>query len=162
MKQRIICALAADHRGFRLKEEIKALLAQRDLEVMDCGVHNEERSDYPAGAQAVVHALLSDQASRGILLCGSGIGMAIAANRVPGIRAGLVWNADVTRMARADDDITVLVLPADFITSEEAHACVEAFLDTQAKGGRYAQRLEMLETLMADECAVNKQEKQRP
>lgn len=150
-------ALGADHRGFALKTELlrvlthqtdvscEGLLASLNLQVIDCGAFSPERSDYPLFAQSVVEKIVGGEASCGILLCGTGAGMAMAANRVRGIRAAVVWNPLVAARVRQEDECNVLVLPADYLDLREACACTVAWQQATFKGGRYASRVAMLD-----------------
>jgi ribose 5-phosphate isomerase B len=136
-------AIGTDHRGFMHKEYIKRALPT--VNWLDVGCFSTDRCDYPPFAQEVVHALRTKTADLGVLLCGSGIGMSIAANRFSGIYAGLVWNTEVARMAREDDNVNILVLPSDLLGKEEAVTCITAWLEATFKGGRYQERLEMMD-----------------
>jgi ribose 5-phosphate isomerase B len=120
-------------------------LAGYTIEWTDVGCSGPERTDYPPFAFAVADRIRQERVDRGILLCGTGIGVAIAANRCSRVYAGLVWNAEIARKAREDDNINVLVLPADYITQELALACVEQWLDAKFKGGRYQERISMID-----------------
>lgn len=141
-------ALGADHRGFACKEYLKSQqsLGSLALQWLDTGTFSQERTDYPIYARTVVSAIIAGKAQLGILLCGSGAGMAIAANRTPGIYAAVAWNVDVARAMRADDHVNVLVLPTDYISQEQAVAIVTAWLTTPCKQGRYQARLDMIDS----------------
>jgi len=136
-------AIGADHRGYRHKELIKNKF--KEISWLDVGASNARRSDYPIFAQAVCELLNKDSADRGILLCGSGIGMAIAANRYREIYAGVAWNPDVAVHARRQDDINVLVIPSDFVSSRTLVPIVKAWLKTKFSGARYQERLDMID-----------------
>jgi ribose 5-phosphate isomerase B len=138
-------AIGADHRGFALKEFLKREMEM--IEWMDVGAFDTERSDYPIFAHYVAEKIMSGDVAHGILICGSGAGISIAANRHQGIFAGVVWNDDVVRAAKADDNINVLVIPSDFVSMEEAKRFVRIWLETKFKQGRYQQRLDMIERL---------------
>lgn len=144
---KITIALGTDHRGFALKEYLKTrpLIGTYAITWLDCGAFNEERSDYPIFAHLVCETLLTEQAHLGILLCGSGIGMAVAANRFDGIYAGLVWNSEIARLAREDDNCNVLVIPANYCDTKLLHEMVHAWLHAQFKGGVYAERLTLVD-----------------
>ena len=141
-------ALGTDHRGFVLKELLKkhTNIASREIEWVDLGAHDAIRSDYPIFVDKVCEAMSSKSADYGILLCGSGVGMSIAANRYSGIYAALVWNQEVARMCKEEDNANVLVLPADFISEVQMLALVAAWLSATFKGGRYQERLAMIDT----------------
>lgn len=151
MKYKI--AIGTDHRGYDLKQAIIKVeqWGNDAIEWIDVGTMTSERTDYPMYADLVVEALAMGEADLGILLCGSGIGMAVAANRFPGIFAGVVWNEDVARMAKEDDNINVLVLPADFIDKDVAFKLIGAWLSARFKGGRYEERLAMIDAVAEDD-----------
>ena len=136
MKNRVY--IASDHAGFELKEEI--LKVNRDL-LLDLGTKNKDRVDYPDFALTLVENIKKDKESKGILICGTGNGMAIAANRDKNIRAGLVFNAEITKLIRQHNDANVLVLPGRFIDVQEALKCVDIFLSTDFEGGRHERRV---------------------
>ncbi|MCX5922041.1 MAG: RpiB/LacA/LacB family sugar-phosphate isomerase [Candidatus Dependentiae bacterium] len=144
--------IGADHRGFSHKACIKerVQVADKSIEWLDVGAYNADRSDYPVFVEAVCQALLERRADFGILLCGSGVGMSIAANRFPGIYAALAWNEEVARMSRQDDNANILVLPADFVSHEQAIAMVKSWLQATFKQGRYQERLTMVDNLEVD------------
>ena len=137
--------IGADHRGYALKQELIAAIPEYSW--LDSGAHTAERSDYPLFAADVCQSILAGTAELGILLCGTGVGMSIAANRYPGIYAALCWNASLARLAREDDGANVLVLPADFVSPAQAVCVVQAWLAASFKGGRYQERLALLEKL---------------
>lgn len=138
--------IGSDHRGYALKELIKQNLDGRGVEFIDAGTNNGDRPvDYPVVTKKVCRSVLDGKAERGILICGSGVGVSIAANRFPKIYAALCWSADVAKVAREHDNANILVLPADFITIQEALQVVKVWLQGQFLGGKYQARLEMLE-----------------
>ena len=142
--------LGADHAGYELKNILSEYLVHTGQEVEDLGAKTlDEDDDYPRYAYSVASKILGgDDDDRGILICGSGQGMAMAANRVNGVRAALCWSEESARDARRDDDANVLVLPARFITSDEAEAIVNAWLKTIfAADPKYKRRLDELEEL---------------
>ncbi len=135
--------IGSDHRGIELKEKIKASF--KDFVWMDAGANGADRTDYPIYAKRVVDSLLNKQADYGILICGSGIGMSIAANRYPKIYAALCWNESVAKVAKSDDGANVLILPADYVSIDDALKIVKAWMDAEFKGGRYQDRLELID-----------------
>lgn len=137
-------AIAADHAGFELKSALKEDLAAMGYSILDLGTGGPESVDYPDFAEALVEALRQGQATRGVLVCGSGIGMSIAANRHPGIRAALCHNADAARVARQHTDANVLVLGARMIDVEAARECVRVFFNTLFEAGRHTRRVKKL------------------
>lgn len=136
-------SIGADHRGFYLK----TIIIERcsDIEFCDVGTHDERRTDYPLYAQDVCKHVLTGAADAGILICGSGQGMAIAANRHRGIYAALCWSVKMAEVAKAHDAANVLVLSADFVSPEDNCLIVQTWLHTRFLGGRYQDRLDMLD-----------------
>ena len=137
-------AIASDHAGFHLKEVLGGELLKLGYGVLDLGPENDESVDYPDFAQALAQSLSEGQATRGVLVCGSGIGMSIAANRHPGIRAALCQNAEAARLARQHNDANVLALGERMIGEEAAKECLRVFLSTEFEGGRHARRVAKL------------------
>ena len=143
MTQQII-ALASDHAGYALKTELKEELERQGHEVLDLGTHGPESVDYPDFGHAMGQALEEGRAQRGVLVCGSGIGISIAANRHPGVRAALCHDETSARLARAHNDANVLALGARLIGPEVAKSCLGVFLATDFEGGRHAKRVAKL------------------
>ncbi|MBI4142826.1 RpiB/LacA/LacB family sugar-phosphate isomerase [Candidatus Uhrbacteria bacterium] len=139
-------AIGADHRGFPLKEQLKPWLIGLDHTVEDTGATAlDPADDYPDFGVAVGRAVATDPDARGIVLCGSGIGIAIAANKVANVRAGTCATPEQCRNARADEDLNVLALSADALDFEHAKLVITAFLETPFSGAeRHARRLEKL------------------
>ena len=140
-------ALGADHAGLTLKEVVKTWLERDGHQVLDLGTHTADSVDYPDYAAAVTDALLTGAAERGILVCGTGIGMAMAANKVPGVRAAACADAYTARMAREHNDANVLTLGARILSPEDAIEIVRVWLDTSFAGDRHARRLAKLAAL---------------
>ncbi len=139
-------AIGSDHRGFLMKKSfLEHTFSDLAFEWQDVGAFSQERSDYPVFTRPLVNLVQADEVAGGLLLCGSGIGMLIAANRCSGIYAGIAWQPEVARRAKEDDNINVLVLPADYITLEAAYACVYAWLTARFKEGRYRERLILID-----------------
>ena len=136
-------AIGTDHRSFLHKEFIKQHM--QNVEWIDVGTHNEERTDYPIFADKVVQLILNHEVSAGVLLCASGGGMAIAANRYKHIYAAVAWNDEIARICKQDDNANVLVLPSDFVSYENAVNMIDIWLAQEFKGGRYAERIAMLD-----------------
>jgi ribose 5-phosphate isomerase B len=134
-------ALGADHAGVDLKAALKAHLESRGIDVFDAGTHGTASVDYPDYAQQVAHAVRDHQAERGVLVCGSGIGMAIAANKVAGIRAAAIGDTTSARLAREHNDLNVLALGARLTSPDVAREILDAFLETPFAGGRHKQRV---------------------
>lgn len=141
-----VIALAADHAGYALKEVLKAWLAENhpEFSILDLGTDSEERVDYPDFGEKAAKALLEGKAETGLIVCGSGIGISIAANRHPGIRAALCWNAEVATLARQHNDANILALGARLTDEETAKECLDAFLTTPFDGGRHTGRVKKL------------------
>lgn len=134
-------AIGADHAGFGLKEIIKSYLQLKGIELIDVGTYSEERADYADYAHPVAQHVENKQVDLGILMCGSGNGINMAANKHKGIRSALCWTAEIAELARLHNDANILTLPARFITEEEAKKCVDVFLNTAFEGGRHADRV---------------------
>jgi ribose 5-phosphate isomerase B len=134
-------AVGSDHAGFELKQRLVAYLVEGGHEVLDLGVASPERSDYPDQAAAVARSVVAGDAARGLLVCGTGVGMAIAANKVRGVRAANCDDLFVARLARAHNDANVLALGARVVGPGLAEAILEAFLGTPFEGGRHAARV---------------------
>lgn len=143
MDKKIKIYIGADHRGFELKNILKENLRLHNYEVIDLGAYEfNPDDDYVDIALKVAKEVSKNKNSKGILLCGSGIGVCITANKVKGIRAGCSENLEIIKKAREDDDINILCLPADFLSKEEAFALVDVFLNTEFKSQeKYLRRL---------------------
>ncbi|HEX3501267.1 MAG TPA: ribose 5-phosphate isomerase B [Stellaceae bacterium] len=137
-------AIAADHGGFDLKESLVPVLQSAGVTVLDLGTTSREAVDYPEFADALAAALTAGGAQRGILICGTGIGISIAANRHAGIRAALCHDSLTARLARQHNDANVLVLGGRLIGIETAKECLSTFLNTPFEGGRHARRVAKL------------------
>ncbi len=134
-------AIGGDHASPFYKSEIKQLLERKGYEVQDFGTHSEASVDYPDFAHPVANAVESGDCQLGILICGSGNGVAITANKHAGIRAALCWNAEISSLARQHNNANVICLPARFIDLETAKDCVLKFVGTEFEGGRHAIRV---------------------
>lgn len=137
-------AIGSDHAGFELKEKIRARLAEQGLAIDDRGTHSLDSCDYPDYALVVAEQVAKDAADSGILVCGSGIGMSIAANKVPGIRAAKVDTEEEAQLAREHNDANILALGARMITEEAAFRIVDRWLATPFAGDRHARRVEKI------------------
>lgn len=137
--------IGADHGGLGLKTTLVPLLVAAGHEVVDLGTHTTESVDYPTYAHAVGEAVLRGEASLGVLICGTGIGMSVAANKIPGIRAALVSEPHSARLAREHNDAQVLCLGGRVTGVELAAACVEAWATAAFVGGRHSRRIAALE-----------------
>jgi len=141
--------VGTDHRGYHQKEMLREAVMIGDYFITwhDVGCFSVERTDYPIFAQKAVHAITQGECQLGVLLCGTGIGMSITANRYKGIYAGLAWSSGVAQKAREDDNCNILVIPIDYVESEQIVPLVQAWLMAEFKGGRYAQRLAMIDAI---------------
>lgn len=137
--------IGSDHAGFDLKHQLKEYLRARGMEVSDKGTHVKDSVDYPDFAHAVAGAVVSDPNLLGIIICGSGNGVNISANRHKGVRSALAWIPEVAKLAREHNNANVLALPARFVSLEEAKAIVDAYLDATFEGGRHQRRVEKIE-----------------
>lgn len=137
-------AIGCDHAGFPHKRSILSLLQSKGLEVADFGTDSTESVDYPDFAHPVAEEVESGKASVGIVLCGSGNGIAMTVNKHPGIRAAICWNEELARLARQHNDANVLSIPVRFVSEEMALAMAEAFLETGFEGGRHALRVDKI------------------
>lgn len=147
--RRMVIAIGADHAGFELKESLKRTLDERGVSWIDVGTTGSASVDYPDFAAEVANAVTHGQADRGILVCGSGVGMAIAANKVPGIRASVITDVEAAVLAREHNDLNVLTLGARRTSAGDAARIVGAFLDTPFAGGRHTARVEKIAALDA-------------
>ena len=132
--------IASDHAGFKLKTELLKKFSQ----ILDLGTNSNESVDYPDFAHKLTKQVLKNKENVGILICGTGVGMSIAANRKKGIRAGLVNNSKIARLIRKHNDANVLILPGRFINTSEAKKSVQAFLSTKFESGRHKRRIKKL------------------
>ncbi|MCW5750505.1 MAG: ribose 5-phosphate isomerase B [Alphaproteobacteria bacterium] len=137
-------AIAADHAGFELKALLRKELEQMGLHVLDLGTDGPQSVDYPDFGRKLAETVASGAANRGVVICGTGIGMSIAANRVPGVRAALCHDGLSARLARQHNDANVLALGARLIGIETAKDCLREFIGTPFDGGRHAQRVAKL------------------
>lgn len=134
-------AIGADHAGFEYKEAIKEYLTLKGFEIVDKGTYSENSVDYPDFAHPVAEAVEKDEVDRGILVCGSGQGVCITANKHQGIRAALAWEPEIAKLSREHNNVNVLCLPARFVTKEVAFECVDLFMNTEFEGGRHNTRV---------------------
>lgn len=146
-------ALASDHAGYAEKEQLKPLLNELGIEFEDLGTASDTSVDYPLYARMVAEKVSHGEVEQGLLVCGSGTGMAIAANKVPGVRAAVAWNEDVARLAREHNDANVLSLGARVTPPEELPKIVRAWFNAKFAGGRHERRVEGI-TKIERECGV--------
>lgn len=140
-------AIASDHAGFALKEAVKAKFT--DIDWLDLGTDSTQSVDYPDFGRAMAESVRDGKVESGILICGSGIGVSIAANRFSAVRAALCTSVEMAELARRHNDANVLVLGARIVNEGTAMACVEAFLKTGFEGGRHQSRVDKLTTLLS-------------
>jgi len=139
-----VIALGADHAGWELKESVKAWLIDRGHHVLDFGTHSSDSVDYPDHAAQVAEAVAVAKAERGVLVCGTGIGMAITANKVPGVRAAACGDAYTARMSREHNDANVLALGGRLLAHEAGVEIVKTWLETAFAQGRHVRRVEKI------------------
>jgi ribose 5-phosphate isomerase B len=139
-----VIAIASDHGGYELKNVLKEVIVAAGCEALDLGAHDETSVDYPDFANALAKAIREGKAARGVLLCGTGIGMSIAANRHVELRAALIHDAFGARLCRQHNDANVLCMGGRSIGPEVAKDCLRIFLSTEFEGGRHARRVEKL------------------
>ncbi|HIP42878.1 MAG TPA: ribose 5-phosphate isomerase B [Aquifex aeolicus] len=137
-------AIGSDHAGYPLKEKIKDFLEKEGYEVLDMGTHSQESTHYPLFAQAVARAVEEKKVDKGILICGTGIGMSITANKFKGVRAALCTNEYMARMSRLHNDANVLCLGERVLGVELALSIVKVWLETPFEGGRHLKRVELI------------------
>jgi ribose 5-phosphate isomerase B len=140
-----VIPIGADHAGFALKQRLIEELRALGYEPLDLGTNSSESVDYPDFAHDVAGRVAHHDARRGVLLCGTGLGMSYAANRHPGVRAAVAWTPEVARLAREHNDANVLVLPARFLSDEEGVQILKAWLEAEFAGGRHSRRVAKIE-----------------
>jgi ribose 5-phosphate isomerase B len=143
MEQKII-PIGADHAGFHLKQHLIQYLKEKGFEVKDVGCFSEESIDYPDYGHPVAEMVEQNQGMLGILICGSGNGINMTANKHQGIRSALCWKKEIAELARQHNDANVIALPARFISEKEAEEMVDAFLNTDFEGGRHQRRIDKI------------------
>ena len=137
-------AMGSDHAGFELKETLKASLIEEHYEILDVGTHGTRPVDYPDYARKVAEQVAKGQVEQGVLVCGSGTGMAITANKVPGVRAAVAWSEEIARLARQHNNANVLAIGARTTPPAEIPKIVRAWFETEFEGGRHAARVEKI------------------
>ena len=138
-------AIGSDHAGFELKEVLISYLKSKAIEVIDKGCFSIARADYPDAAHDVAIDVVNNRATFGILMCGSGNGINMTANKHKGIRAALCWNAEIAALSRQHNDANILTLPARYMNVEEAKKCVDVFITEKFEGGRHADRIKKID-----------------
>jgi ribose 5-phosphate isomerase B len=137
--------IAADHAGFHQKERLVGVLRDMGYEPADFGAESADASDYPDFGHPVAQEVSEGEAKRGVLLCGSGIGMDIVANRHANVRAALAWNPEIASLSRRHNDANVLVIPSRFVSDEDAERILRAWLTTEFEGGRHERRVRKID-----------------
>ena len=137
--------IASDHAGFELKEKLRRELEKLGYDVEDLGTSSPASSDYADYAHPLAREVSEGQAKRGVLLCGTGLGMSYAANRYPHVRAAVAWSPEIAELARRHNDANVLVLPARFVSEEDGVKILKTWLETPFDGGRHLRRVEKIE-----------------
>ncbi|HEV8196152.1 MAG TPA: ribose 5-phosphate isomerase B [Gemmatimonadales bacterium] len=145
-----VIPIGADHAGFQLKERLVKELAALGFQPVDVGTHSGDSVDYPDFAHLVAERVQRGENLRGVLLCGTGLGMSYAANRHAGVRAAVAWTPEIAHLAREHNDANVLVLPARFVDEEQGVTILREWLSTPFAGGRHARRVAKIEETSAD------------
>lgn len=143
----MIVAVAGDHGGFALKQRIREHLIERGIKIADLGTDSEESVDYPEFGKACAQAVASGKADRGIVICGTGIGISIAANRIRGIRCGLCTSVEMAELSRKHNNANMLAMGGRITSVEDAIRITDAWLDTEFEGGRHSRRVDMLDSI---------------
>lgn len=144
--------IGSDHRGFVLKDKLKKYLKSRDYRVTDIGVFSKQSCDYPETAYTVAKAVSGKKFTKGILICYSGIGNCIVANKIPGVRAAVCYNVKLARLSREHNDTNVLVLAVGFVSESNAKKIIEVWLETKFLGGRHLRRLNKIKRIERKSC----------
>jgi ribose 5-phosphate isomerase B len=137
-------AIGSDHAGFNLKEKLRPHLEAKGHTVMDFGCYSEDRADYPDFGHLVAKSVSDKESEMGLLICGSGNGINMTANKHKGIRSALCWNSEIAELARLHNDANILTLPGRYISEEEAKKCTDVFFTTAFEGGRHADRVKKI------------------
>ena len=140
-------AIGCDHGGYKLKEELKKYMDEKNIEYRDCGTMSEESIDYPNIAKKVAKSVQSKECEKGILICRSGIGMSMCANKYKGIRCAVCYKEETAKYSRMHNDSNILALGADYITTNEAICIFRMWLATEFEGGRHEERLKLIEEI---------------
>ena len=137
--------IASDHAGYEMKQKLEQVLDRMGYQVQDLGTNSEVSTDYPDFAHPLAKEISEGEAKRGVLLCGTGLGMSYTANRYPRVRAAVAWSPEVAALAREHNDANVLVLPARFVGEAEGREILKTWLETPFAGGRHARRVAKIE-----------------
>ena len=142
-----LIAIGSDHGGYKLKEEIKKYLEEKEIEYTDCGTFNEESVDYPEIAKAVALEIQNKECDKGIVICRSGIGMSIVANKFKGIRCAKCNDEEEAKISRMHNDANMLAIGADYVDINKAVRIVRAWIATEFQGGRHEDRIKIIEKI---------------
>ncbi len=145
MSKNLNLAIAGDHAGYELKEQLKGFLKENGYTLKDFGTYSGESADYPDYAHPLADAVEKKEVDFGILMCGSGNGINMAANKHQGVRAALCWKEELAKLARQHNNANIVSLPARFITFHEAKSIVSVFLNTEFEGGRHKKRVDKID-----------------
>lgn len=140
-------ALGSDHGGYKLKEEIKKYLDEIGIKYKDFGTYSEERCDYPEFAEKVAKSIQKKECEKGVLICGTGFGVSIVANKFKGIRCASCWNEEVAKLLKGHNNANIIALPGRFISVSQAIVILRAWIATEFMEGRHAERLQMIENI---------------
>lgn len=140
-------AIGSDHGGYKLKEALKKYLDEKEIEYKDYGTYSEETVDYPDIAKKVSAAIQKNECEQGILICRSGVGMSIVANKFKGIRAANCYNEEIAKYAKMHNNANVLALGADYMSENDAVCILRMWMATEFEGGRHAERLQIIDTI---------------
>lgn len=149
MMKTVKLAIGADHRGYALKQYLQKNCHVDGFEIIwtDVGAHDDQRSNYPTFAILAAQLVQDKQVDGAVLLCGTGVGMGIAANRFNGVYAAVVWNPEIAQLSREDDHANVIALPADYVDQQKACECVKSWLKAEPKPGLYNKRIKMIDLI---------------
>ena len=142
--------IAADHAGYELKEMLEHELRELGYDVADLGTDSADSTDYPDYAHPLAREISEGRAARGVLLCGTGLGMSYVANRYPGVRAAVAWSPEIAELSRRHNDANVLVLPSRFVSEADSREILRMFLHTEFEGGRHSRRVEKIDRTAAE------------
>jgi len=157
---KIRIAVGSDHAGFALKESVRHYLVSRGYDVEDCGVHSEEPADYPDSAEKVAVRVSRHEVERGVLICGTGLGVAIAANKVPGVRAATCNNTLLARFAGEHNDANILTMGGRIVDEAQAQRILDAWLGAKFAGGRHQERVQKITKIEEEQVSAGNSLKQ--
>ena len=140
--------IASDHAGFQLKEQLKAYLESKGFEIKDMGCYSEESTDYPDVIHPIANLINKGEYEFGFIMCGSGNGVSMVANKYENVRCALCWNAEISALAKKHNNANIVALPARFITFDEAKDIVNSYLSSDFEGGRHQRRIEKIKQIL--------------